>query len=75
MVFDEEFCKRMGRRSKGNMWWWREHVKGGNDKKNRHCKVMFLYTLPCNVYRNRTEVNTNRYKSMKMKVRKAVQKQ
>ena len=55
----------MGRRSKGDTWWWDKEVNKAVSRKKEALKAM------C---QNSTEENKRRYKSMNNKANKAVSK-
>ena len=55
----------MGRRSRGETWWWNEEVKEAVSRKKGAHKAM---------HQNRTDENKRRYKGMKTKAKKAVSK-
>ena len=64
-VCDGVCWKKMGRRSKGDIWWWNEEMKEAVLWRKDAHKAMCW---------NIAEVNKRRYKSMKNKAKKAVSK-
>ena len=61
-VSDVVHGKKRGRKSKGDSWWWNKVVKAAISQKTDAHMVM---------YRNGTEENKNRHKSLKNKAKKS----
>ena len=62
---DEVRGKKMGRRSKGDVWWWNEEVKEAVSRKKEAHKAL---------YQNSAVENKRRYEGMKNKASNAVSK-
>ena len=62
----DEMCgKMMGRKSKGDTWWWNDKVKEAMSRKKDAHNVICL---------NSTEERKKRYENMKYKAKKAASK-